>query len=191
MGYTFLIGALTVVPAIVIELLLGNLIPVGNGLVSIFIYYLFGVALVEEALKFFSVRVYSYRSPSFDEPMDGLVLGVAAALGFATIENILYVLRFGLITGLVRAFVSVPEHALNGAIIGFYLGEGKFHRKDFLGFVGLIIATFLHGVFDTVATVFSNILGLVVLVIFVAVVYFQVVRKEITKAENESPRGGR
>ena len=52
----------------------------------------------------------------FNEPMDGLILGVAAALGFATVENIFYVRAGKILTALVRAIVSVPSHALFGAV---------------------------------------------------------------------------
>ena len=187
LAVTFFIGALMIGPAIIIELVLRAFIPDGPGIISIFIYYVFGVAIVEESLKVLSVRVYAYKSPRFNEPMDGLILGVAAALGFATVENILYVLSSGLITGIVRALTSVPSHALFGAISGYYLGEAKFRKKWYLVFKGLIAAILLHAIFDTVATAVPNLIGVVALGAFTLVVYYRIVRGEIKEAEQESP----
>ncbi len=79
MAITFLFGALAIIPALIIELILQSIIPQGPGLLSIFTYFVLGVAVVEESLKFISVRIYAYKSPLFDEPMDGIILGVTAA----------------------------------------------------------------------------------------------------------------
>ena len=77
---TFLLGGLGIIPATIIELLLGS----GNILVTAFL----SVAVVEETVKYLAVRVKAYRSSNFNEVMDGIVYGVAAGLGFATVENI-------------------------------------------------------------------------------------------------------
>jgi protease PrsW len=184
---TFILGAIMTLPAIVLEEIAKTLFPRGNNLLEIFLFFLFEVALIEEGLKFIAVRSYAYNSKMFVEPMDGLILGVAAALGFATVENILYVLGYGISTGIVRAITSVPSHALFGAIIGFYLGEAKFKKKPELAWRGLVIAMFLHAVFDTTATVLPSVIGVIALVGFVIVLYYRVVRGEIREAEAESP----
>jgi protease PrsW len=184
---TFLLGALMVLPAGLIELFLALFIPNGPGLLLTFVYFVFGVAVVEESLKLSSVRIYAFRSPSFNEPMDGLVLGVAGALGFATVENILYVLEYGFATAVVRALTAVPSHALYGAISGYYLGEAKFRGNPILAFRGLAIAIVLHATFDTVATVYPTGAGVLALIAFTALIYFGVVRREIEEAETESP----
>ena len=54
MAITFLLGALSIIPAIILEVILRNFISQGPGLLSTFIYYVVGVALVEESLKFIS-----------------------------------------------------------------------------------------------------------------------------------------
>ncbi len=187
LAITFFLGALMIFPAIILELWLKLLFPEGNTLLAIFIYYLFEVALIEESLKFFAVRIYAYNSRMFVEPMDGLILGVAAALGFATVENILYVLGYGLLTAIIRAVISVPSHALYGAIIGFYLGEAKFKKKPLLALKGLAAAIVLHAIFDTVASTLPSVISIVALVAFVILVYYRVVKGEIRKAESESP----
>ena len=172
-----------ILPAILIELALKQLFPEGDTMLGVFLYYLFEVALVEESLKLFAVRVYAYNSKMFNEPMDGLILGVAAALGFATVENIFYVYQSGILTGIIRAIVSVPSHALYGAIIGFYLGEAKFRKRPSLALQGLVAVIILHAIFDTVSTIFPSIISVVALVGFVLVLYYRVVKGEIREAE--------
>jgi RsiW-degrading membrane proteinase PrsW (M82 family) len=187
LAVTFLLGALMIIPAIILEAALKFLFPPGDTLVGVFLYFLLEVALIEESLKFFAVRVYAYNSRMFVEPMDGLILGVAAALGFATVENILYVVQNGIYTAVIRAIISVPSHALYGAIFGFYLGEAKFRKRPSLALRGLLFAIVLHAIFDSVATVLPSIIGVIVLVAFVLVLYYRVVKGEIREAEAESP----
>jgi len=80
---------------------------------------------VEELCKWIIFLAFIYRWSEFDEPLDGVVYGVAMALGFATIENVLYVQRDGLSRGVLRAVFAVPAHALFGAAMGFYFGRAK------------------------------------------------------------------
>jgi RsiW-degrading membrane proteinase PrsW (M82 family) len=80
---------------------------------------------VEEGAKWLLFYAFIYRWDEFDEPLDGVVYGVALALGFATVENVLMVLRAGVGIGLLRALFAVPAHALFGALMGFYFGRAK------------------------------------------------------------------
>ncbi len=184
---TFALGGASTLVAIVIEPSIA-LPGISAGIIPFFLYILFDIGLVEESCKFVSVRIYAYRSVHFDEAMDGIVFGIAAGLGFATIENILFVFQNGIATGFYRALVSVPGHAFWGAIIGYYLGEAKVHNKPSLAFQGLAIAAFLHGLFDTLAFAGSDIVTTFILLPgLVWIVYFRVIKKEIAKAEEESP----
>jgi RsiW-degrading membrane proteinase PrsW (M82 family) len=83
---------------------------------------------VEELAKWTVFLTLIYWWEEFDEPLDGVVYGVSLALGFATVENILYVVREGIGVGLLRAIFAVPAHALFGAVMGFYLGRAKLGR---------------------------------------------------------------
>jgi RsiW-degrading membrane proteinase PrsW (M82 family) len=189
LGGTFLLGALSVIPAAIIESIFKE--PSADaGVLAVFVYFLFCVGLIEELMKFLSVRIYPYRSKHFDEPMDGIVFGVAAALGFATIENLLFVSQSGVGNAVIRAIVSVPGHAFWGAIIGFYLGEAKVRGRSSLALNGLVFAVLLHGLFDTLTTVVPNaIIALVLVGALVWILYFKVVKREIAEAEAESPHG--
>jgi RsiW-degrading membrane proteinase PrsW (M82 family) len=83
---------------------------------------------VEEGSKWVIFLSLVYWWEEFDEPLDGVVYGVALALGFATVENILCVVRDGLGVGFLRAIFAVPAHALFGAAMGFYMGRAKLGR---------------------------------------------------------------
>ncbi|MSP63191.1 MAG: PrsW family intramembrane metalloprotease [Myxococcales bacterium] len=82
-------------------------------------------AAPEEISKWLFFVLLIYRWNEFDEPLDGVVYGVALALGFATVENVIYVVHQGIRIGVLRAVFAVPAHALFGASMGFYLGRAK------------------------------------------------------------------
>ncbi|MGI9486027.1 MAG: PrsW family intramembrane metalloprotease [Geminicoccaceae bacterium] len=108
------------------------------------------VAGIEELSKFAVLYLFCRRWNDFDEPMDGLVYGVAASLGFAAIENWSYVYQAGLETALWRAVSAVPFHAMAGAIMGYYFGLAHFiPNKRFPYYtLALVIPIMLHGAYD-------------------------------------------
>jgi RsiW-degrading membrane proteinase PrsW (M82 family) len=148
---TFGLGVASVIPVLLVELPVGHLLkqvadPYLQGALDGF----FGASAPEEALKLVVLLVYCDRHPAFDEPMDGIVYGAVASLGFATLENILYVGHGGLGVAVLRALTAVPGHAFYGAILGYYVGQAKFfpaHRgRLILG--GYLLAFLLHGLYD-------------------------------------------
>lgn len=107
-------------------------------------------SLNEEMFKFAALILLVWRSQHFNEKFDGIVYAVFISLGFAAVENIMYVFQHGEMTGLMRAVVSVPGHALFGVTMGYYLGLAKFYSKQSKP---LLLRSFfypivLHGVFD-------------------------------------------
>jgi len=110
------------------------------------------VALVEEFSKYVIVRYYAQRNKEFDEPFDGIVYAVMVSMGFAALENVLYVFQFGMGNGIVRAFTAVPAHATFGILMGYYMGKAKFaatkKEKIRLNLTGLLAATVFHGAYD-------------------------------------------
>jgi RsiW-degrading membrane proteinase PrsW (M82 family) len=110
----------------------------------------FKVALVEEFSKFFFVRFILYHNRNFNEPFDGIVYAVMVSMGFATLENLVYVYQFGLATGIMRMFTAVPAHATFAIIMGFFLGKAKFsHRKVlYYSLMALLAAALFHGSYD-------------------------------------------
>src|SRR5688572_7962158 len=115
-----------------------------------FLNAFFKVALVEEFSKFFFVRFVLFNNKNFNEPFDGIVYAVMVGMGFATLENVLYVYQYGLATGILRMFTAVPAHATFAIIMGFFLGKAKFtHRKVlYYTIMSLIAATIFHGSYD-------------------------------------------
>lgn len=113
-----------------------------------------GAAAIEEILKFSMVRLYAYPKQSFNEPIDGIVYAVMLAMGFATIENIGYVMmdpQNGITTGILRMLLSVPGHGCWAVIVGYFVGKAKFSQKNrgIYMLIGLLIAIVMHGTYDS------------------------------------------
>lgn len=114
-----------------------------------FIKAFFVVALVEEFSKYVIVKFYAQKSKEFNEPFDGIVYAVMVSMGFAVLENILYVFQYGISTGITRAFTAVPAHATFGVLMGYFIGKAKFSKnKVQLNLIGLLVATIFHGAYD-------------------------------------------
>lgn len=145
---SFILGAVVVYPAALIEVALNKYSD--DTITGIAISAFFVVALTEELAKFIVLRFYAYPKKSFDEPLDGIVYGVMAGMGFATLENILYVLQGGMQTAFLRMFLAVPAHATFGVLMGYYAGRAKFDSKNSgrLLLTGLFLAVLFHGLYD-------------------------------------------
>jgi protease PrsW len=151
MFISFMLGVLCAIPAVIMSIVLGMLIPVDyQNIVSVAIYALIVVAFAEEFAKFLILRFYAYRQKEFNEPFDGIVYGAIISLGFAGIENILYVMDGGLQVGILRMFTAVPAHASFGIIMGYYFGLAWQHREQARAYKlkGLLAAIVLHGLYN-------------------------------------------
>src|SRR3989338_6492491 len=114
-------------------------------------------SFVEEFLKFFAIYLVILRSPEFDEPVDGMIYMITAALGFAAIENILVMLNLipngagtALNTLALRFIGATLLHALASGLIGYFMAMSWFfqeHKKKLIVF-GLAIATLFHAAFN-------------------------------------------
>lgn len=121
---TFGLGVLTVFPILMIGYPLQHAVRlVANPVASSLLGALFVAAVPEEFVKLLVLVGYNMRNRAFDEPMDGIVYGVVASLGFATLENMLFVFTGGISVAVSRAFTAVPLHACVGAIMGYYVGQ--------------------------------------------------------------------
>jgi RsiW-degrading membrane proteinase PrsW (M82 family) len=152
---TFLLGMAVALPIAVMESILypspGGLSVTSQLTVATIAYTAFVVAGVTEELgKFLVVRIAIFRSTFFDEPMDGIVYSAAAALGFASLENVAYLLSFGWETILLRGVFSVIAHVLFAAVWGYPLALSKVRHGGISWYVSfwLIASMALHGVFD-------------------------------------------
>ncbi|MEI6171871.1 MAG: PrsW family glutamic-type intramembrane protease [bacterium] len=159
---TFLLGLLVTIPAVPLSLGLSAVLPLFSpGPLLAALYDAFVVAAIpEELLKLLVIALYCARRVSFDEPMDGIVYGATAALGFAALENVLYVADGGLVTAAVRSVTAVPMHAIMGAVLGYYVARARFgggRRIDI--WKGWGIAVLMHGLYDFGPMAFSRLAG--------------------------------
>jgi RsiW-degrading membrane proteinase PrsW (M82 family) len=150
---TFLWGMVSVIPIAIVQVLIPLPDPLGAIVVA---------PITEEIGKYLVVRWTVYNHPEFDEPMDGVIYAVAAALGFASLENVLYLFgeyhETGSVLGIfiVRSVLSVPGHALDSSLWGFGLGMAKFappERRSTIIRNGLILGILLHGIFNGLLTI--------------------------------------
>ncbi len=127
-----------------------------TNLASVAIGMLFIVGPAEETCKFLAVRLFAFRSLYFDEPSSGLVYAAAASLGFASLENLFYVLQFGPEVMIGRAPLSTLAHVIFGSFWGYALGkraqEGS--RGGIVVVVGIAVAAAVHGLFNVAVFVF-------------------------------------
>lgn len=146
----FFFGFLSVVVTLLISNVIDRFVSIDESSLSEQAVHAFLiVALVEEFSKFIFVRGILYRSNHFNEPFDGIVYSVMVSMGFATLENVLYVFNGGMSTALVRMFTAVPAHATFAVLMGFYLGKAKFeHKKSYYALHALGVATLFHGAYD-------------------------------------------
>ncbi|MEO9142981.1 MAG: PrsW family intramembrane metalloprotease [Polyangiaceae bacterium] len=107
------------------------------------------VGAVEEGVKLLGVVAFARRRPEFDEPIDGIVYGAAASLGFAAIENVKYfaIGRLSASVIVMRTLTSAPAHLFFGAIWGYALGIRLVSRRRRLPLY-FAVAALLHGAFD-------------------------------------------
>ena len=149
---TFVLGGLAIVPAGLVEyVVLGeSFLEEGAGLGGVAVGMLLVVGPVEELSKFAVVRLKAYRSLYFDEPVDGLVYAAAASLGFASLENVLYVVEFGPEVMVLRAPFSTVAHLVFGSIWGYALGlhQQSGYRRHMVVAAALALGASTHAIFN-------------------------------------------
>jgi protease PrsW len=143
---SFIYGALLVLPIMFIQHVLG----VENLIHSDWIDAFLSSSMLEEFFKWFILFYVIYKNSAFDEPFDGIVYGASVSLGFATAENIFYLVANGVEHAITRALLPVSSHALFGVIMGFYIGKAKFTpgSKHKWIFLSLVVPFGLHGFYD-------------------------------------------
>ncbi len=94
--------------------------------IAAFIDAFYSAALPEESLKFLFLFLFIWRQKDFNERFDGILYAVLVAMGFAALENILYVMDGNIQTAIGRAILSVPGHGFFGVIMGYYFALARF-----------------------------------------------------------------
>ena len=155
----FICGAMTTAPAAFLEMLLSEFQPSGALLGGL--YKGFCVAgFSEELLKLLALFLLVWNSRHFDEYFDGIVYAVYVSLGFACVENVMYVFSgetysVSMATAATRAVLSVPGHFLFAVMMGYYFALAKFapRRRSRYLLYAFVVPVFFHGTFDALLMV--------------------------------------
>ena len=149
LAIAFILGAVNLLLDInILEYLLSS-IGDQNNLLSAGIEAL-TVSTTEECLKFLVVMLIIYPNKYFDEPFDGIVYSVFVGMGFATAENLTFVLQSSASLALMRMLTAVPAHFVFAVIMGYYLGKAKSSKKSQLIFIvlSILIPIVFHALYD-------------------------------------------
>ena len=148
--FALLAGGLTVIPILFIERFFSGFTSLFSGLAAPAWNAFVVAAFSEELFKFIALYLLIWESREFNEKFDGIVYAVYISLGFAAVENVMYVMDGGLSAGLMRAITAVPAHAIFGITMGFYFGLAKFYKKErnILKLKALAYPILLHGIYD-------------------------------------------
>ena len=174
-------GILSVFPAILLATLMSvHDIETYSPATRSFIRAFWEAAVPEEICKFALLYIFIWRDRNFNEYYDGIIYAVFVSLGFAGVENIMYVVGEGIDVALTRGLLSVPLHALCGVIMGYYFSLARFNTARQKGYLlkavaGAILA---HGLYDfilfytdSLVGISSAFAGLGFLLVFVFIIY--------------------
>ena len=180
-------GAISCIPAIFSEQFMGTLVPETIDPVTFAIYEAFLVAaLCEEVCKFLLLSLGSWRNKNFDYRFDGIVYGVSVAVGFALLENVMYVMEGGIYVAVMRGLLAVPLHAFCGVFMGVFYGaakrysiEGNRGKSVRAILLSLIVPMIIHGIYDSLAFLgeYGTTIILLAFVLFMYIVAIKVVNK--------------
>lgn len=198
----FGLGVLSCIPVLIVEILgqlLNDLVFGGAKLMYYFSLAFFCVAPTEEFFKFMAAYLLTWRNKHFNYKFDGIVYCLFGSMGFAAIENVKYLIEGGnelttvMVTGIGRALLAIPCHAMCGIFMGYFYGNAKYLKSygDRSGcrrnlFTGFAVAVCLHGFYDFCLFT-GNVLFLILFVIFViAADVLTIIR--IVKAKKENAK---
>ena len=164
---TFFIGFIITIPMIIIELITAEIFQ------NIFLHSIIGIALVEEGVKYLTLVYYNYPKKDFNEPYDGIIYSVVLTMGFALVENIIYVVGYdsGGDIAFIRMISSIPLHATCGVVMGYFLGKSKMENKNKKQnmLLAIIIPTIIHGFYNYF--IFIEIFAFSLLIVLFGIIY--------------------
>ncbi|MGL5313552.1 MAG: PrsW family intramembrane metalloprotease [Peptostreptococcaceae bacterium] len=155
LGKFFVLGIFVSVLSIIIEEFLIK-INIFTGY-SYILYMSFIVAgLTEEGIKALVLIPNLLRAKDFNEKLDGVIYSIFLSLGFATIENLIYILfedaGVAYEVGVIRAVISIPAHIMFGITMGYYISKYRFSstlaKKREYFIMAILAPILMHGVFD-------------------------------------------
>ena len=193
----FLLGMVSCLLTLGISLVLDEFVPFmkandNKSLTSIFLYSFIGIALIEELSKWILLYIRGYKSSHFDELYDVIVYSIFISLGFAFLENIIFLINeesINVYAVILRAITAVPGHACYGVFMGYYLSlskkfkieENKILTRNNI-ILSIIVPILLHGVYDF--CLLSNIKILIYVFIIFMIILYAVSYKKIKISAN-------
>ena len=146
-------GILITAPIVKAEELMTGLLPVTGKYMEAFFLSFAVAALVEETFKFVCLFFLTWKNDNLNERFDGIVYAVFISLGFAGIENIMYVMSpalGGMETAAARAVFSVPGHGLFGVMMGYYFAMAKLerHKRRKMLALAYTVPFLMHGFYN-------------------------------------------
>lgn len=183
-------AALTIVISYLTRIQELSLFSLGN-LFGVFLYTLLAVSLIEEGSKWIIAKLLLHNNKNFDYLFDGVVYATFVSLGFATIENIIYVSFGGISAALIRGVLTVPAHAFFGVFMGYSISlakeaKMKGKKKEYLRYTiqSLFLPVILHALFDFL--LLSNSMFFFSLFLFFVIgLYIVSIRKIVTFSHQE------
>lgn len=191
----FLCGAVACIPAMILENIGMPLVEQEfgtEGLRSVAWQAFAVVGVSEELCKFFFLRRLTWRCPEFNYRFDGIVYAVFVTLGFAALENVMYLFGYGPDVLVARGLLSIPGHATFGVFMGFYYTQGKLadvygevgRRRKYL-WLALLMPAVLHGFFDFCLMSEDSTLSMV---FFLFVIVLDVICVKLVRRESQRDR---
>lgn len=160
------------------------------GVLLLVLEYFIGVAAVEEGFKYLFLNTVR-KNPEFNYVFDGVVYAVAVSLGFAALENVLYVLDGGLEVAASRALFAVPGHCADGVVMGCLFGLAR--QREIAGnapaarryyLLAFVLPVVEHGFYDAALSSDSAFWMLAALAVEIAfIVYAMVLVNKMSKAD--------
>lgn len=166
----FFLGFFSAIPVLFTELLLDSFFPTNDisSPIIMFINVFVSVGLVEEGFKWIITKKVGFDGKEFDEIYDIIVYSVFVSLGFACIENILYVMEYGLSVAITRALLSIPGHTCFAIAMGSFMAKAKIgnvnnnnniYIKNLI--YSILISSLIHTTYD--ALILCDFIGIFLL----------------------------
>lgn len=148
---SFIYGLISLVPVLLVQLIASYMgLDSLTTLKRIAFYSLVVMGMTSEISKFIFLRVFCYPNENFKTPVDGIIYSVMIAMGFATVNNVLYFINIpNLTVSGLNAATAGPANLIYGVLMGFFVGLGKMRSIKYIdSLTGLSAAIFFHAMYD-------------------------------------------